>query len=386
MLKDCSTSIWKNCFYISYALVTAEELFRHSCFFELGGINILCYLVLGLACTFSLFKISIDLYRHSIPFKTVLISSIGFIFIIIMVLRGQDDAFMVLWVYTVASWDCDFNKLVKISSITILFTTFFIIISAMMGIVPNLDFSRLREETLRNRFGLGFLNANHSPHFLLFGALSWFYIRCRKISWYELITFGLLNYLLFWLTDSRWPFLVGCLLIVLTAFYKNLSIVRDYHGIYTAFGELAPLLSGGFIILQGLLIPVSKNEFWRWLDKKTSNRLKWNYSTTQKYGHSLVGTPIVWSNNKEDGTYNYVDSLYNYSLLSYGWIFVICFFLMTIYITYLAARKKDTFMIIALIIIAVSGIFENYAFRVECNPFFLFLAYAGQKSEEKLHI
>lgn len=172
------------------------------------------------------------------------------------------------------------------------------------------------------------------------------------------------------------------LVLAVAVVLRFLPQVREYRRLYTCIAVLAPLLCGTLIIIQGARINPNSSEFMRCLNSILSNRLMLNYQGVRRYGFSFLGKPIIWSVGETD--YNWVDSVYLYSLLSYGVPFMLGFFAITTRLALAAGKKKDTYMVIALVLIAILGMIDNYCFRIECNPFYLFFAYeASVNSVEK---
>ena len=235
-----------------------------------------------------------------------------------------------------------------------------------------------------------------AAYFLLFAFLSWFYYRKNKFSWYEIVSLTLISYVVYRETDTRAPFLMMILLLVIAAVLKLLPALEKYQRLYTWIAVLAPLLCALLIIIQASFISPNRSEFLRWLNNGLTGRLMLNYQAVHRYGFSFWGKPIEWLIEWKDidRPYNWVDSVYLYSLLSYGVPFMLGFFVVTTRLALAAGKKKDTYMVIALVLIAILGMIDNYCFRIECNPFYLFFAYeasvtsceksSGEKNDEIL--
>ena len=377
--------------YTSYTIATAEEILRRSHYVDIGGVLYVCYALLALACCGACLKLALDVFDRRIPFKKLCVMIAGVVLFAFLILRGQFDVVMIYWLFMCASWDCDFEKLVKLSAITILATLAFVYISSFAGIIDDTVSERMREEVTRNRNGVGFQEAYQAQYFLFFGHLSWFYWRRRKLTLYEIISFIVVAGVIFWQTDTRGPFYLSCALTVIAIVLKLLPQLRKYQKLYTGVNVAMAPFCAALITFQSVFISPNTSEFWRDLNKKLTTRLQLNYSAVREYGFSLLGKPIVWTTGlkEEKYQYNWVDSVYLYSLLSYGIPFILGYFAVTTYLATQASKKKDTFMVIALVLIAILGIWDNYCFRLECNPFYLFLAYAGtqhaEQYQEKLH-
>lgn len=381
-------SIRKKALYISYGAAISEEILRRSHYVDVGGVLYVFYALLALACGAAFLKTVLDFVNGKLPRKCLVVFIAGAAYFVFLFLRGQFDAVMLLWVFIAASWDCDFKKLVKICAVTTILTLVFVYLSSAAGIIDNTVKTRMRDEVEYNRNGIGFIQAYQAQYFLFFSQLAWFYWRKEKLTWYEMISFAAIVGLIYWQSDTRGPFYLSCILTAAAAVLKLLPQLRKCRKLYEYMAIVMPPLSALLVYVQGKFVKPTVNEFWREFNEKMTTRLQLNYDGLHKYGVSFFGKPIEWIAGLEGqkGTYNWVDSVYLYSLLSYGIPFIAGFFAITTYLGIKAWKKRDTYMMIALILIAVLGLWDNYCFRVECNPFYLFFAYAGTKSEEELYI
>ena len=371
----------KNTSVCALAMIIAEEILRRSHFCDFPLFEYLCTVVMVLSCGLVACKTGVDLYNKKYSVRKLIIIIVGFCYTGFLVLRGQSDAFMVMWLFAVALHDVDFEKIVKISAFSVFSALFVVYISSTVGFIDKTVTTRIREEEERNRNGIGFMAPYQAAYYMLFASFCWIYYRKERLSWYEIINLCLINYIVFWQSDTRGPFYLSVVLLLMVSLLKLFPQLRRYQKCYTVIAVLIPLICAAVIILQGALISPNSSEFMRELNSKLTNRLTYNYEGVHKYGLSFWGKPIEWNIGDKPGkTYNWVDSVYLYSLLSYGVPFMLGFFAITTKLALAAGRKKDTYMIIALVLIAILGLWDNYCFRIECNPFYLFFAYEASVS------
>ena len=365
-------------FLTSYAMAVSEEILRRSHFADITGVSYLFYGILAVSCLMSLLKIALDLYDGRIRRSYLVFLIAGTAYMAFLVLRGQSDAFMVLWLFIAASHDVDFKKIIKTAAISMLLSVLLVFISGAVGIIENTTVTRMREGEEHDRSGLGFTAAYHPAYFFFFGMLSWFYYRGKKLSLFEIAVFAAASAYIFKQSDTRGPFLLSVLLIVIAGIYRLFPAFAKHRRFYTVLGAAVPVMAAAFIIYQGIEMYPQDYTFTRILNKKLSTRLWLNYNGVHTYGITLLGQNINWSiGDIENVAYNWVDSVYLYSLLSYGVPFLLAFLYTSGRLSVSAGKKKDTFMIIALLLIAVLGMLDNYCFRVECNPFYLGLSYCS---------
>lgn len=368
----------RNSSLCALAVIIIEEIIRRSHFCDFPFFGSFCKVVMLLACGLATCKIVGDLYKRKFSVRNLIVIAIGFCYIAFLVFRGQSDAFMVMWLFAVALHDVDFEKILKVSALAMFSAVLIVYVSSSVGFINNTVETRIREEEEWNRNGMGFMEAYQAAYFLFFAFLAWVYHRKERISWYEIITLAIVNYVVFWQCDTRNPYYLSVVLLLIVSAIKFLPQLGKYQKSYTMAALLIPIICAAVIIFQGTFINPNSSEFMRELNDKLSNRLVLNFKGVHQYGLSFLGKPInwyvsdVWNPYK---TYNWVDSVYLYSLLSYGVPFMFGFFAVTTKLALVAGRKKDTYMVVALVLIAILGLLDNYCFRIECNPFYLFFAY-----------
>ena len=375
----------KNAALCALALITAEEILRRSHFCDFPFFESLCTVVMVLACGLAACKIGVDLYNRKFSVRKLVVIAVGFCYTAFLIFRGQSDAFMVMWLFAVALHDVEFEKIIKVSALSMFAALFMVYVCSAVGFIENTVKTRIREEEERNRNGMGFMEAYQAAYFLFFASLAWVYHRKERLSWYEIVTLAALNYIVFWQCDTRSPYYLSVVLLLIVSAAKVLPQLQKYQKSFTVIVVLIPIICAAVIILQGTFINPNSSEFMREVNSKLTTRPMLNYQGVHTYGFSFFGKPIEWYIGNEPvwnpyKPYNWVDSVYLYSLLSYGVPFMLGFFAITTKLALAAGRKKDTYMIIALVLIAILGLWDNYCFRIECNPFYLFFAYEASVS------
>lgn len=352
-------------------MIIAEEILRRSHFCDFPFFASLCKVVMVSCCGMAALKLGLDFFQKRLSVKKLILIAAGFLYIAFLILRGQSDAFMVMWLFAATLHDVDFERIVKVSALSAFSAVAVVTVGYAIGIID----TTVIEIGERIRNGMGFMEVFQAAYFLFFATLSWFYHRKEKLSWYEMITLAALGFVVFRLSDTKGPFLMTALLLAVAVILKLFPVLRKYQALYTWIALLAPVICAGLIIVQGTYISPNVSEFLRELNSKLSTRLMLNYQGVQQFGFSFWGKPIEWYDDYNGHMYNWVDSVYLYSLLSYGVPFMLGFFAVTTKLALAAGKKKDTYMVVALVLIAILGMVDNYCFRIECNPFYLFFAY-----------
>lgn len=370
----------RNVLNICYVVIVVEEILRRSNFCNFDGFLSLCYFTLGLVCFILFFKLLLDIYQNKIGPRNLIVMLAGFMYIVFLLFRGQTDAFMLLWLFVSASHDADFVKLVKLLAVASAFTCFFVWFCSFVKVIDTTTRFRVQDgEVLYARNGMGFQEAYHASYFMLFSSISWIYYRREKVSWYELLSILVISVLMYQQSDTRSPFYLSMILLLAAAPMKISPTFREYHKVYKWVGVLTTIICAAIIIFQGSCLSPKGYGLLNILNKQLSNRLQLNFNAVHKYRFSFWGKAIDWYVGEKAANpyrfYNWVDSVYLYSLLSYGIPFMAAFFAIIVRISINVEKRRDTYMVLALFIIAVLGLWDNYCFRIECNPFYLFLTY-----------
>ena len=161
--------------------------------------------------------------------------------------------------------------------------------------------------------------------------------------------------------------------------FKRLILNRIFLGIF--------FLSAIFSIY----LTLNYNHLSDWqanLNEQLGGRLALGYSTLKFYGYGLFGRQLSLVGNglDEDGflntaTYDYVDNLYVLMLLKAGIIFLILFLVgMTITMKKIY-RKKDSYLYIIFILLAIHGVIDDLILLPQYNSFWFVIAtlFIGQR-------
>ena len=376
----------KKLYLFFYPLVIAEEIFRRSHYCDFSFFRYLCFAVLAIACLFAALKLGLDVYQRKISSRNLLVICVGFLYFAFLLLRKQTDAVMVLWLFIAAGHDVNYGSQLKAAAFSMIVSVFVVALSSLSGVIDNTSTIRIRDNIEYTRSGLGFREAYQISYFTFFSMLAWFGSRRSEVSWIEIVIWLFLAFAIYKQSDTRGPFYLSVLIIVLVAIVKLLPFNAKYFSVFCNVAVLVPFVCASLVVFQGIFLDSNSSEFLRELNMKLTYRLQLNHGAVQEYGITLLGTSIDWNIDVTPyQSYNWVDSVYLYSLLSYGIPFLAGFLAISVKLAIDAGKKKDTYMLLALFAIALLGLWDNYCFRVECNPFFLFLAYEVYQPEKAVH-
>lgn len=227
----------------------------------------------------------------------------------------------------------------------------------------------------RYRNSLGFAFVSFPAQIFFFITCSYLVVRNYNIKYFELIILGLINILLYRITQTRDPFYLSIILLG----YLTLSKITGYKlrlykiKIFSFIEEYIYLIIP--CILGMLLFICPKNIFYI-LNDILSNRLVLSQNAIETYGIRPFGTSIHFLTSYNwlgqiTGQYNFIDSAYVQLLVGNGYVFT---FLLLYFLTVINKRVRqnnDIFLLGVLCVIAIHGMFDPQFILPWYSPFIL---------------
>lgn len=362
-------------FYIPYVIYLLYSLINTSFYAKYISsygkiLFLICFLLLIIREAID-FKLN---YREGIlAIVLILVSCYFYIYF------GISQSLLPIFIYSARN--IDIEKIFRISYKISLFMLLFIIFSSYLGIIQNyISYSEIRE-----RQYLGFRYALYPSSIFCNIIFLKVYLEKENISWLTLGALLIGNYVLFQYTDSRLTFILGLLLIIMSAMmkkipvFKRLILNRSFSGIFF----LSAIFSIYFTLNYNYLSDWQAN-----LNEQLGGRLALGYSTLKFYGYGLFGKQLSLVGNglDEDGflntaTYDYVDNLYVLMLLKAGIIFLIIFLVGMTIIMKKVYRTKDSYLYIIFILLAIHGVIDDLILLPQYNSFWFVVAtlFIGQR-------
>lgn len=282
---------------------------------------------------------------------------------------GISQSLLPIFIYSARNMDV--VKIFRISYRISLFMLLFIILSSYIGIIQNyISYSATRE-----RQYLGFRYALYPSSIFCNIIFLKVYLEKENISWLTLGALLIGNYVLFQYTDSRLTFILGLLLLIVSAMMKKISAIKRLalNRMFLGIFFLAALFSIYFTLNYNYLSDWQAN-----LNEELGGRLALGYSTLKFYGYGLFGRQLSLVGNglDEEGflntaTYDYVDNLYVLILLKAGIIFLIIFLISMTIIMRKIYRRKDSYLYIIFILLALHGVIDDLILLPQYNSFWL---------------
>lgn len=309
--------------------------------------------------------------------KTIVgIITVLILFLIVFKNSGGLIVFPISFIYIYCLRDVPFYKCCKLFLLSTLISFVFIIISSLIGLIPNY----VQVEDTRTRHFLGFLYALYAPTYMVNISLIVIYLKGKKFDIFTALILFFSNYWIYMQTGSRLTFISSILLIIIG------FIHRFYPNTFKKKKIFFPLIFSFLLcFLLSYFISISYtpgNHFYKVLDTILENRIRLSNDSIKRYSFSILGQGISWTGNGlnafgqrvTDNNYNYVDNMYIVILQKYGLLFSILFIgLVTILLKKLYILKENL-LIVFLTVVAFHGLIDDLILYLHFNVLWLVFA------------
>ena len=319
-------------------------------------------------CYFKIFFV--DLKKYS--YKSIVGMTIILFILILASLFSKDLLLLQLFSLILAAFDLDNKKILKSILIVITTTVSIIVILSLLNVIPNLTFTRRGSSVIRNGFGFNYCTFLSIYGFFL--SIIYIYVRNKKMKLVEYIPLCIINFLIYYYTDTRNGFVcfVALLIFGLLIKIKPLKNTLKFLCKYGIF--IMCILSLVMIVTYN-----KDNKIYSFINEKTSNRLRLGHDAFEKYGVSLFGQKIDETNLVDMHYHNVVneesflvDNSFLYIMIKYGLIILI----LTLYVYFkfanYAVSLNDDYLIIILLSLYINFFFDHYTILIRYN-YLLFL-------------
>ena len=309
-------------------------------------------------------KITYDFLRG----KYYLLESIIYFFLILLGyyirLKSASGGPLLLFLYIAACRNIDPKKFLKVAFWSLAVSLTIAVVVAILLNEHSKDVLQTRYGVSRIRHAFGFVWVTISANiYLAIVTLSVFVIKKWKI--YHYIVLLLFNIFFFVATDTKNPFALSLLILILIFIndYKSKIITS----IISKLNTILYILGAAFIFIASIIYNPS-SKLLSFLNNILSGRLY----LTQK---GLGAFPITLFGARTSYGDIWIDSSYADILFLNGIVFlVLVIIILTIY-SYLAYRRNDNLLIIFLFITALHSIFDTQLIMLMYNPVFALFAY-----------
>lgn len=219
------------------------------------------------------------------------------------------------------------------------------------------------------RHQMGFLASNQIPLTLMIVYIMFIAYKKEKITIKEQLLFLILNMCCFIFFGARVSFLliigaffVYCILRISDKFFPNWTIKTNFIWILYPFCMMISVILGYFYN--------SGSNLWLLLNDIFYNRIRWAHAGLKHYGLSILGYGLKAGQATGTNGENLVDNGYVLILLQRGIILTIMVIVMWSYLTYIAEKNRDKYMVLSLILIAVASLIDNHLISYKMIPFY----------------
>lgn len=219
------------------------------------------------------------------------------------------------------------------------------------------------------RHQMGFLASNQIPLTLMIVYIMFIAYKKEKITIKEQLLFLILNMCCFISFGARVSFLliIGAFFVyrilrISDKFFPNWTIKTNFIWILYPFCMMISVILGYFYN--------SGSNLWLLLNDIFYNRIRWAHAGLKHYGLSILGYGLKAGQATGTNGENLVDNGYVLILLQRGIILTIMVIVMWSYLTYIAEKNRDKYMVLSLILIAVASLIDNHLISYKMIPFY----------------
>ena len=314
--------------------------------------------------------ISLCLTRYSAKvFKRYVICMLAFL--MISLTAGSVTIFF-NFMFIFAAKDIPIEKLIKFVVAFQTIISFCIFLGSLTGVIA--DWTYQIAGRFRHSMGYGYPNAIPSIYFYMM--LTVCYLMRERIKIWHLVVFELINYLLFYYTNTRTAFVLTAIALVVlwaTKFMKKTLVPNVFDRIIYVHSVY---LIAFFSILMCYFFN-SENIYMGMIDSFISNRLSMGHNALMINNLTLFGQKIQWYGfgglgytiTELAGEYNHVDCSYVKILLDNGIVMLALAIIGYMFVANEELIKGNRYFCIALLFANLYAIIEPRYIETGFNPF-----------------
>lgn len=371
--NDLNNSIFESVFLLMFSIIIAMNIFNSSQISAWASWGRFNTLVLGTALGILL----LTFFIYSKIDKRTLI--VGIVMVVLCVLiREQSDRGKDIIFYTAFAFFGAFvNREKFIKRYVIIAASVCILIFALYSVGAFHDVFIGRTDDNVNRFYLGFNYTNYAANYLFHICVAYFFVKKKAVNVIETILFIGLNIYIFMLTDTQGAY------YLMYGFFALLWLIRLLPGLfkYRYFKVISTwIMPVCAILITALTFFYSPSStVMVTLNRLLTGRLALGKEAMERYGMTPFGTITEWKTSledRDDGTYFYVDSSYLNIAFSFGVIILILIIIGYMVLGRQKHRDGSYNACAALIFLAVQVMTEERLFEPCFSPFVIFLGAA----------
>lgn len=282
-------------------------------------------------------------------------------------------AFMFVYIY--GARNIPFAKIVRFTLNTSIVTVCVVVFSGYLGIIENV----VAAKGGRVREYLGFRYALFLPGILLNMTALWIYLKKDTVSLTGSAVWALVNWFVYYKTDSRISFVIAEVLLVAALLMRFLPKWMDKLQPLWAVMSSSFFLFGAFSLVMTLIYD-SNLPWMRKLNSMLESRLSLGHRSVEEYGFTFFGQDIEWIGNGLDafgnsvqGIYTYVDCMYVKILQRYGILFTLLLVILLSWSMYRMWKRREYHILLISASVAAHCVLDDLSFALHYNTFWIAL-------------
>lgn len=278
-----------------------------------------------------------------------------------------------------------FSFILKSFFITTMFLLIIVYIGYLFGLFDeNVSIDAFREDG-KERYLLGFKFFTFLPSYFFHLFLVYLILRKEKINFKEITLFFILNYILFYFTDTRAIYYLVNLIFVFIIIQKITRI--DYK---TKFGigyTISLTTKYSYIIFFCIAVYLQCNydsniSWMNELNQALSGRLELGHKGYSLYGVKLFGSNVEYVgflDITEGESYFYIDSAYQQLLINYGVLISLLLGIGFLKAISVFINQNDIYTGTAIVFLLIHSMTDPQLIFTAYNPLIYMVAYYGHK-------
>ncbi len=251
----------------------------------------------------------------------------------------------------------------------------FVVVSSIIGIIPNYTNQRNNSDSIR--WCLGFIAPTLLPAYFMFAILMDCYVNEFELGYIKIILYLLILSAIYLATGTRFDCIISLIVLILSMILtmrkksgsKSNKLIKN-NFINNVRAKILCLLPIMCFIFELILILGYKNDinFFRIIADHLSGRIQYTIKVTDTHSLLLFGENVTWASEGIILDSSYFKCLYENGIIAF-------LFIMFFYILLLrnAIKKGDKAMLLIVSIILFESIFEPFLFDYNYNLFPLYL-------------
>lgn len=307
------------------------------------------------------------------------IGSVATLLIVMFIFNEYFVAMAIPLLLVLASDVTDYKSTLKCIVLAIFFSTFFIMLSCALHILPDYTYPHKMGEIVKTAHSYGFKYYGTLGYIFMSLTAIYLYVH-ENISFFRLGVIALINYVVYLFHTTQLAIVVSTLLLIGYIFTRKIKLLNFNNKFWNIVSIITPsILCIGTVELVNLYknnVVVLSLRF-----NTLTSRLKYSLQAINEYGISLFGTEVTMYGNTQKYYGNaksgfYIDSGFLYSLIAYGIIFTILIVLIYTLIYKFIASGNDGFLFVWMSVILVACVVNNFLLSCHYNPLIFLLPYA----------